>query len=323
MRPRTKDKHLPPCVYLRHGRYWYVKRSVWHDLGRSYPEAMAEFGRLTAKPTGGMGALIQDALETIYPRVAVSTRKGYADAAKTLREALAEFSPEQVKPRHIAELKQGLSATPNYANRCISVLRQVFDYALDRQMVDSNPCVGIKRLHEKKRERLISAAEFDAIYAHSGPRLQVILDLLYLTGQRVTDVLRLRRSDLTEDGIAFRQAKTGTRLVVAWTSELRTVVARAHEIHGKISALTLLPARAGKAPDYRTVHDQFVLACAAAGVPPTQLRDLRAMSLTAARKQGQDATALAGHKSASMTDRYLRDREVPIVQGPTQRRSKP
>jgi integrase len=51
-------------------------------------------------------------------------------------------------------------------------------------------------------------------------------------------------------------------------------------------------------------------------VEDAHLHDLRAMSLTHAKAQGLNATALAGHTSEAMTARYLRSKEVPEVSGP-------
>ena len=115
----------------------------------------------------------------------------------------------------------------------------------------------------------------------------------------------------------FEQRKTGARLTVRWSPELRAVVERAKGLHGNVRALTLLHARRGKAVDYRTTRDQWERACEAAGVTDAHLHDLRAYALTRAKQQGLDATALAGHTSAAMTRRYLRDREIPLVDGPS------
>ncbi len=40
MRPRGKDKHLPPCVYHKHGAYFYVKRGIWKPLGSTLTAAI-------------------------------------------------------------------------------------------------------------------------------------------------------------------------------------------------------------------------------------------------------------------------------------------
>ncbi len=138
-----------------------------------------------------------------------------------------------------------------------------------------------------------------------------------LTGQRVNDVLSLRLASIREDGIHFRQQKTDAKLVVAWTPELRDTVDRAKKLIRGVSGFTLLQGRRGKPADYRSIVVSWRSACKAAGVADAQLRDIRAMAATATRAQGGNATALLGHKSKAMTDRYLRDKAVPVVSGPS------
>ena len=330
MRTRTKDRHLPACMYLKHGRYWLVKKGKWTDLGADLPSALAEYGRILQTPQSGMADLIDKVLADMQHRnLAKSTLEQYTIAAKKLKRILVEFTPEQVKGKHVAALKSDFVKTPNMGNRVLSFLRQVFTYAVEAQIVESNPVLGIEPFREKKRTRLITEAEYRAIYSHAGPRLQVIMDLLYLTGQRIDDVLKIKISDLPGDGLSFVQKKTKAKLAVRWTPELRAVVDRAKELHGKVRQVRfqdgdayLLPAKQGKAPDYRTVRGQWEDACEAAKVEDAHLHDIRAMSLTATQRQGQNATALAGHSSEAMTKRYLRDRESPVVDGPSFRRSK-
>jgi integrase len=304
-------------VYLKHGAYWHVRTGRWTRLGATLEEALTEYARIIETPRGGMPTLIDSVLKHIRPNLASATIAQYDVAARKLKKMLQQFAPEQVRPKHVAAIKVALAKTPNMANRCLSLLRQVFAWALEQQLIESNPAVGIKRHLEAKRGRLISLDEYGAIYSKAGPRLQVIMDLCIRTGQRISDVLRIRRADLTEEGIRFVQQKTGAKLVVPWTPELRTVVDRAKTLHGNIRALTLLHNRRGKTPDYRTVKLQWDTACTAAGVTDAHLHDLRALALTHARRQGLNATRLAGHSSPAQTARYLRDREEPLASGPS------
>jgi integrase len=62
---------------------------------------------------------------------------------------------------------------------------------------------------------------------------------------------------------------------------------------------------------------QFDNACEAAGVEDVQMRDLRAVAATEAKKQGKDPRALLGHTTDQQTQRYLRDKEEPLVEGPS------
>jgi integrase len=320
-RPRKSDTHLPPCVFPRHGAYWHVRGGKWIRLGATLEDSLVAYARMYDAPRGGMPDLIDTVLVHIRPNLSKATVAQYDTAARKLKRMLQQFAPEQVKPKDVAAIKVALAKTPNMANRCLSLLRQVFAWALEQQLVESNPAVGIKRHIEAKRGRLITMAEYVAIYAHAGERLQTVMDLLIRTGQRVSDVLRIRRVDLTEEGIRFVQQKTGAKLVVPWTAELRAVVDRAKGLHGNVRALTLLHNRRGKTPDYRTVKHQWDRACEAAGVADAHLHDLRAVALRAARRHGLNATKLAGHSSPARTERYLRDRQEPVAEGPSFGRS--
>lgn len=309
-------------MYPKHGAYWYVKNGKWTRLPSTGPSTLASaleaYAALVETPKGGMPALIDEALVVIGKRVAASTAGQYEDAAKILKRKLVQFAPGQVRPVHVVALRQSLVNTPNMANRCLSVLRSVFDYALEQQRIESNPAIGVKRLKEKKRDRLITPQEYVAIYAKAGPRLQVIMDLCIRTGQRITAVLRIRRTDLTEEGIRFGRHKTDGKGVTAWTPELRAVVERAKALNGNIRSLTtLLRNKRGKAPDYRTVRDQWDEAVKAAGVTDAHLHDLRAVAATWAKRQGLNPTALLMHSSPAQTERYLRGREEPVIEGPS------
>src|SRR5690554_3148915 len=96
MRPRTKDRELPACVYRKHGSYWYVKKNKWTKLGSDLHTALIEYAQIVAVPSDGVPALIDKAFPHITKHVADSTKKQYEYCASVLKEAFAEFLPEQV-----------------------------------------------------------------------------------------------------------------------------------------------------------------------------------------------------------------------------------
>lgn len=325
MRPRKHNRDLPSCVYLRRGKYYYVKAGKWHPLGADRFKALTEYARLTAQPQGGMAKLIEDALPGILKGKSTSTVAQYKVAARRLQNMLAEFAPHQVTPRDVAQIRRALSDSYAVANRTIGVLRMVFNYALDEQLVTSNPCTGIKRMAQNARTRRLLPAEYDAIHAKAKPRLQAVMDLCYLTGQRIGDVLTIERTDLREEGIYIEQEKTRARLLVAWTPELRAAVERAKALHGAVASRYLIKGttgRAGQPMAYKVIWKDWRAACEAAGVADANIHDLRAMAGTEAEAQGKDPTALLGHADRQMTKRYLRDRVIPVVQGPSFGQSK-
>lgn len=315
-RPRKSDTHLPRCVYHRHGAYYFVRGGKWTRLGSTLKEALNRYAGLYEAKQGTMPALIAEALPHILRNVKPNTKAQYEIGARKLAKVFAEFQPEEVTQADIKRMMQNMAATPNMANRCLSLLRNVFNYALDLY-VTSNPCIGIKRHKEVKRDRLLTIEELSAIYQAAVPRLRVIIDLLLRTGQRVGDVLAIKRADLLPEGIQFRQQKTGAKVLISWNTELREAVDRAKGLSKKTAALTLLHNRNGKIPDYRTVKHQWDTACEKAGVADANLHDLRAMSATWAKRQGQNATLLLGHTNVTQTDRYLRDRDSKVAEGPS------
>lgn len=322
MTRRTNDEQLPPCMYWKNGAYWLVKRQKWTRLGAERRSALIVYARLTAPRSGAMSALVGEALPQLVHGKAASTQRQYRYAAEQLRHALADFEPKDVTTADIYDLLEQFRETPNMGNRVLTVAGLVFTYAARRGIVPTNPCTGVQRLPEAKRDRYLTDTEVAAIRAKAGPRLRVIMDLLYTTGQRVTDVLGIRKGDITKAGVEFQQQKTGTRRTIAWNQDLRAAVRAAEALSagrtgkGEGDGDWLLRGRWGGPVDYRSVNEQWGRACRLAGVEDAILHDIRAKSATDAKKAGLDATALLGHASPAMTARYLRLRESPVVKGP-------
>lgn len=301
-RPRKSDRHLPPCVYRSGSAYFHVVAGKWHPLGKDLPAALSEYARrIGAVKAGGMPALIERYQASLANRLEPSTVLQYRSVCRKLSAIFAEFSPEQVRMRDVAAMMLHFAGKPSTGNQCRAVLREVFNFALERQIVDTNPVIGVRRHKETKRTRLITPAEFGAIRAIASPRLQATMDLLYLTGQRIGDVLKIDPADMIEEGLSVAQEKTGARLIVRWTPGLRAAVAR------------LLVAR-GRRLNYDMIERDWLKATRAAGVADANLHDIRAMAASAVGKG--KAQALLGHATEAQTETYLRDRVIPVVDGP-------
>jgi integrase len=325
-RPRKRDKHLPPCVYMKHGAYYLVRNKKWTRLGSDLHQALVEYARLVSQSGGTMPQLIRD----MMPRVLRDKRTGKAKSAETQRQykqiaallsqMLAPLSPSQMTPRDVKTLIRELSETPSIANRAVTVLSLVMEEAVDDEIIASNPCTGIKRMVLAARTRRMTTDEFGRIHAHADPLLRATMSLCYATGQRVMDVANIRAADIGDDGIMFRQQKTHAELIVAWTPDLRDAVAAARAL--KPNALRPPFLFGFRAPTYAMIRKRWVAAVAAARVSDVTLHDIRAMAATDAREQGIDAQVLLGHTDARTTRIYLRDRVVPVTRGPVMKRGK-
>lgn len=316
-RPRKNDKHLPPYVYCRRGVYYLESSKPAIRLGTDLESALNKYRQIAGGPVDGIAGLVKESFPVFTAGLAKETIRSYRHACNKLAFLLADYAPEQVRQKHIANIRITLQPTPAMANRVLTVARLVFGYAVEQQRLDDNPALGIKHYPEDPRERLVVPPEYEAIYLKAKPRLQILMDLRYLTGQRGIDLLTKRLDDLTDAGIYFKQTKTGAKLLVQWSPELRKVVERARTLFGNVRALTLLQGKPGKPYAYRTAYRDWQEACEAAGITDAQLRDIRAMSGTAAEAQGLDPQALLGHATPKMTKRYLRSKKTPVVAGPS------
>lgn len=319
MRPRKKNRELPSCVYLKHGAYWYVKRGKWVRLGAEFSAAMQEYARLHEQKRGGMPEMIETLLPRIVAGKAPATVRKYTEAARYLQTVFAEFAPEQVTSADVVALRRHLIDHATVCNRTISVLRMLFHEALEDRLVERNPCVGVPTVRQPKRDRRVEPEEFERIKAQASRKLAAIMDLCYLTGQRISDVLKIARGDLREEGLYVAQEKTKARVLIRWNADLRAAVERALALHGNVPGLFLFGKRP---PGYSGVWKAYKKAREAAGIPDVVIHDLRAMAGTEAEAQGVDPQKLLGHTDRKMTERYLRDRRITEAEGPAFRRKR-
>jgi len=225
---------------------------------------------------------------------------------------LAEFEPHQVRTKHVAAIKINLADTPPACNRLLSFLRIVFNYALEWEWVEHNPCIGVRKYKEHTRTRYVSHEEFNALLNHLSEPMQNLFTLVYLTGQRISDVLKLHQSHITDKGIVFIQQKTGAKLLITLTPDISQVLANIQpDAQGRLFY------KGGHTLDYKTAYNTYAKARKAAGILDITIHDLRAKSLTDANDEGKNAQKLGGHKSPSTTASYLRGRKPIEANAPT------
>ncbi len=329
-RPRKKDRHLPACMYHKHGAFYLVRRGVWRRLGTELQPALREYARLIAAPAAATARGMPALIDTMLPRVlkdrqtgkpkAAETQRQYRACADILREMLKLFDPADLTPRDVKQLRRDLQDTPGVANRTLTVLKLILAEAVEDELLETNVAADIDRIPMPPRTRRLTTAEFQRIHANADALLRAVMLLCYATGQRVMDVAGIKTADISDDGIMFRQQKTGAELLVAWTTELRDAVAAARAL--KPNALRPSYLFGFKPLTYAMIRKRWVKARTAAKIPDATVHDIRAMAATDARAQGIDAQALLGHTDAKTTRIYLRDRVVPIVAGPVMKRPK-
>jgi integrase len=305
---------LPRWLHEKHGAYYLVRHNKWRRLAGNLRDALIEYARLTSGPEGGaFGELVSRTLDDLKLTISANTYRVYASCARRVLEAFVEFTPPQVRPYHIARFLDDNKATPGMANSMRTFLNNMFQRAVRWGIVESNPVRDIDKFKIAKRDRYITAEEYQRIREHATPTLACLMDIAYLTGQRIGDCLRIRYADISEDGIFVRQQKTKTRVLIAMTPDLSDAIDKARTLHQSVKGMTLFHRRDGTLIPYATMRDQWRRARFAAGVEDVHFHDIRAAAATDAKAQGLDSKTLLGHLTDSSHNRYLRSKEIKVA----------
>ncbi len=110
--------------------------------------------------------------------------------------------------RDVYLLRDGMSITPVAANLMLTVLRVIIEWGIPRGYRDDNPTVGLRRLIVEDQGAQPWTEEAYAFVLASAPAsLRRMAFLGRSTGQRASDLVRMRPADLLEDGINVRIGK--------------------------------------------------------------------------------------------------------------------
>jgi integrase len=312
-------------MHYKHGAYYRVSRNRWQPLGKVYNNALRRYAELEA-PSSSWKDLVDLTYQDIYAdhekgELAAGTVKQYEGIRARITKGLGDFEPHEITQPHVRQLLEMYRNTPNARNRTLTVLRKVFEKGCNVGACDFNPAYGVPRLDERKRDRLMEMGEFMAIRSKANAQTQLIMDMCYLTAQRIGDVLSLTHSQIKPEGVHFKQQKTGKRLMVDMTPELAGTIKSAKALRKVMCPYLFHPKGKTTPYSYRTIRDAYERARVASKVAHCTLHDIRAMALTHVDQAGGDATALAGHHSRATTEGYIRDKRTTHVFGPTLRQS--
>jgi len=316
---RKENYDLPPRMYCKCGTYYYVasqgEKRIWINLGKDIGIAKRKWAELSGdEPTGSMAALMDRYMQEVAPKKAPRTYKDNISEAENLQKVFGQMECKDIKPMHVAKyLDMRGETAPVRANREKALLSHIFTMGMRWGIVNFNPCRGVHRNPEDKRDRYITDDEFSSVWNKANPTIRCLMDLAYLTAQRIGDLIDLRRSDINTDGIYFQQNKTKKKLLVVMTPELKAVLERAYAIHPKIKSMFLFSTRKGQQYTYDGLSSMFKRSVKLAKVEGFHFHDIRAKALTDAKRDGQDAQSLAGHTTEAMTAHYIKRRQVEEV----------
>ena len=351
----ASKRDLPRGIFEK-GRWYYRVRAqgpkrIWTKLSLVEDGLPAMYGALAQLLAADiaddrMPAVIAAWQRDVMPRHAEKTRRDEIAMCKVIAESFAEFRAAEVQAPDVAAFLQPLRAKPRTHNGYRGMLREILRFSIERGHRTDNPVAHLRTLPTPARTRYITDSELrrikvGAIYGddgkptRSGRMIAALIDLAYLTGQRIGDLLDMRwRRDpdepdapyVADDGIHFRpsktRGKTGAAVVISWTPRLQDAVDRIRRIQAarllkrradqRVVSGYLITGQDGKPLTYSGASSAWKRALKRAGVKGAHFHDLRAKALTDKESaEGMQAARTMGtHSTEAQTADYVRGRSA-------------
>lgn len=359
-RPRQRNKDLPPGVRLLNGRYYWKPTSAAEraarkskglkatvPLGADPDEMRRAWVRLNPSNSvpaeGTVDYLIEryrdEELDRVDPRTrqpkrTEKTRDEYRrqlgkweeriGAMRYARNAVEASAGERFRRMNVVQFLRS-SQTPTQANKDVSVLSQVFEYARDVGLTEYNPCEGVERNTELPRDREALPWEVECLLASAPPLLALMIRFVRISGWRGHEIRSLEHRQVDPAGIRLQRAKGGQRELWEWTPELRAIVEDAKALRGGLQSMRYVfcTRKGGQLTEWglqslwratlRRANRQ--LADAGIAIAGLTFHDLRSKAIDDAAERGRDPVAFASHADGKITRRhYLRraKRQTPL-----------
>ena len=330
-RPRTANVMLPRDVQrvvkpLGKVYYYYAPHRDSAAAGKRValgsdttdPEFWRKLREASSPPAARDGTLSKLIAEyragKAWDDLRPASKRSYAHFLDRLEASGGDRPVAAMTRRDIYVLFDQMSGTPVAANQMLAVLRTLLEFGVPRGYRGDNPAIGIKRLKvEDSGHRPWSDAGYRYVMEYAPEYLRRMAFLGRVTGQRVSDLVKMRPVDLAEDGINVKIGKLRDKphfvpLTAAQMTEIRSWKVRDLEFliatpsGGKRFAERPLPRIAsGRNGGLRA--------------PPHAIRDLqmsihglRATKVNDLRRSGTEDGAIADEIgiSVKMISRYLR-----------------
>lgn len=188
--------------------------------------ARAKAARTSRK--GKQGILTLDGLIRLYQKspewaaLSDGSKRSYGRylevANRLMRDRRGDSPPVKgIERQDVRALRDSLAETPGAASQAVRAIGALFAWAVENEKARENPAKGVKKFkakpHEKWADDLLEAGLAD-------PQIGMPVALLYFTGQRIDDVVRMNWGDVRGDYMLVNQAKKDKQVRVAILPEL-------------------------------------------------------------------------------------------------------
>lgn len=230
-RKNKADDKLPERVYKNKYSYVYQprqgKKVTLCPISASMAELWAKYNNEIAKTHykltfNKLWALFLDSV--CFSELSVRTQKDYHQHGKKLLKVFGNVDPDNIKPQDIRKyLDIRGKQSKTQANQEKSSMSRAYSWGYERGYVKGNPCKGVSKLKVDPRDKYAEDDEYYAILEIARPSVRIAMELAYLCAMRVSDILKIRYSQVLDEGLFAKQGKTGVKQIKLWTDRLKDV----------------------------------------------------------------------------------------------------
>lgn len=218
---------------------------------------------------------------------------------------------------HLHELKR----SPTTVSRNLASVRCFYKFLIFRGMIDHNPAKGIKlEKTVKKLPQVLSGEEIEQLLAQpditepKGCRDKAMLELLYATGIRASELINLNIQDLNlRSGVLYCRGSKGVRSIPVYPSAVVAVSDYLYRMRGLIIGpesgnalfVNLNGGRLTRQGFWKIVKGYATEAGIIKEITPHTLRHSFALHLLENGASVKDIQTMMGHADISSTQVYL------------------
>ncbi len=296
--------------------YWYAwkggPRLTGHPGSPEFVESYyaSHQNRQKVNPSAFHFVIYQYKQSREFSDLADKTRKDYTKYISLVEESFADLPMRALgDPRVTSDFLDWRDRFPGERQRdyAWSVLMRIISWARGRGLTDYRPPSRIKRSYKADRADKIWLPEHIEAFRTIAPEpLWWALVLALETGQRQGDLLRLAWSAFDGSWIQLKQQKTGRRVAVPVSEDLRATL----QMIPQISPLILMSSR-GRPWTSDGFRTSWAKAVKQANIEGLTFHDLRGTAVTRLAEAGcteAEIASITGHKLGSVSailDRYL------------------
>jgi integrase len=241
---------------------------------------------------------------------------------------LQEIDPLLIEKYRAERLKADV--TKSTVNREITIMKKMFNLAIDWSFTELNPVQKIKLFSEKDRqkERLLTEEEEKRLLAACPAYVRPIIETALNTGMRRGEIFNLewKQVDLKERAIQVVYTKSGRDRIIPINDRMHRVLLNQKQLNGK--SLYVFP-NSNTGRPFTDIKKSFKCACENTGIKDLRFHDLRHTFASRLVRAGVDLITvrdLLGHFSVRVTQRYThtgkdqKQRAVDLLNAKSQKR---